>query len=351
MVILGNGFDLAHGLPTSYSSFILDYFKSAYIKAVSTQMPYTDDLIELRLQHLLPELERANDLKKASEILVTKKIVTYKNRLLRSLLEEFHLINWVDIENTYYSLLKKYIPAPDKIDSFDKKGLESLNRFLEEIKALLRDYLDRCVKTNIGEWRFLINEFVQIFNQEFSQEEIQSVLHENCKKPSNIYFLNFNYTGTIGFYSDQMKVSGRVINIHGQLNDENNPPVFGFGDELDERYADIERLNQNELFRHIKSFAYFQTTNYQRLLRVIDSNPFQVFIIGHSCGLSDRTMLNYIFESENCKSIKIFHYKDKDHFVTTTQEISRHFRDKASMRSKIVPFDKQNRCPQVTDDF
>lgn len=27
LIIIGNGFDLAHGLPTSYNDFMLDYFK------------------------------------------------------------------------------------------------------------------------------------------------------------------------------------------------------------------------------------------------------------------------------------------------------------------------------------
>ena len=56
----------------------------------------------------------------------------------------------------------------------------------------------------------------------------------------------------------------------------------------------------------LNPFWYFQTSNYHDLVRFIESNIFQVFILGHSCGLSDRTMLNMIFEHDHCKSIKLF---------------------------------------------
>jgi hypothetical protein len=51
------------------------------------------------------------------------------------------------------------------------------------------------------------------------------------------------------------------------------------------------------------------TKNFYELTRFIESNNFQTYIYGHSCGISDRTMLNQIFEHENCKSIKIFYHK------------------------------------------
>ncbi|MEQ8685108.1 MAG: AbiH family protein [Imperialibacter sp.] len=349
LIILGNGFDLAHGLKTSYSDFILDYFQKSLDK-----FEHDDDLMKLEVGVNANELKGIQSLKRLLFLLNDyKKYITiaYSNKFLETLMTRAALTNWVDIENIYYSLLRKHIPTTGKEELLDEEAVKTLNDELEQIRELLKTYLIDSSKPDVGGWRLLIADFKSIFDQEFNKNEIHADLHPTCKKPANTYFLNFNYTATIKYHFQETDERPDVINIHGQLNDDKNPMVFGFGDELDDAYARIERLNQNELFRHIKSFAYFQTPNYQRLLRVVDSGPFQVYIIGHSCGLSDRTMLNYIFESDNCKSIKIFHHKDKGHFVTTTQEISRHFRDKASMRSKIVPFDKQNRCPQITDDF
>jgi hypothetical protein len=102
--------------------------------------------------------------------------------------------------------------------------------------------------------------------------------------------------------------------------------------------------------RFIKSFGYFENSNYRDLIRFIDSDIFEVFIWGHSCGLSDRTLLNMIFEHENCKLIKIFYHKKADgtdNYTQLTQEISRHFKDKGMMRKKILSKDKSMPLPQV----
>lgn len=69
--------------------------------------------------------------------------------------------------------------------------------------------------------------------------------------------------------------------------------------------------------------------------------------MGHSCGLSDRTMLKEIFEHKNCKSILIHYHKwgsdtHENDYVNKTYEISRHFTDKGMMRKKVVSFEKSN---------
>jgi len=129
--------------------------------------------------------------------------------------------------------------------------------------------------------------------------------------------------------------------IHCCLNDNKNPIIFGFGDELDPAYKNIEELQIKGSLKYIKSFWYFKTNMYHDLIRFIESGDFQVYIIGHSCGLSDRTLLSMIFEHEKCKSIKIFHYTDihgENNFTELTQNISRQFTNKIMMRKKIVPY-------------
>ena len=59
-------------------------------------------------------------------------------------------------------------------------------------------------------------------------------------------------------------------------------------------------------------------------------------------------MLNEIFENENCKSIKVYYYKDENDFNNKTMEISRHFKDNNSMRKKIVNFNPKDIIPQIT---
>jgi len=66
-----------------------------------------------------------------------------------------------------------------------------------------------------------------------------------------------------------------------------------------------------------------------------------VYIMGHSCGISDRLLLNHILEHENCKKIKIYYYQKSevdDDYFEKIQEISRHFKgtNKSKMRDRIL---------------
>lgn len=100
-----------------------------------------------------------------------------------------------------------------------------------------------------------------------------------------------------------------------------------------------DKTNNNDFLTHIKSFAYFHNTNYKDLIDFIDSDSFVVYIWGHSCGLSDRTLLNMIFEHDNCAAIKPYYWNrgnNDDNYTEITQNISRHFRNKLKMRNRVI---------------
>jgi hypothetical protein len=70
----------------------------------------------------------------------------------------------------------------------------------------------------------------------------------------------------------------------------------------------------------------------------------------HSCGLSDRTLLNTIFEHNNCRSIKVFYHQKKngtDNYTEIIQNVSRHFNKKKLMREKIVNKTLCQPLPQI----
>lgn len=156
--------------------------------------------------------------------------------------------------------------------------------------------------------------------------------------PDQILLLNFNYTKTANLYLTKTS-EFRVNHIHGELDNDKNPIIFGYGDELDDDYKEIAKLNDNDYLKNIKSIRYLETDNYRRLLSFIDSAPFQIYIMGHSCGNSDRTLLNTLFEHKNCVSIKPFYYQKDDggdNYIELIQNISRNFNDMRLMRDRVV---------------
>ena len=98
-------------------------------------------------------------------------------------------------------------------------------------------------------------------------------------------------------------------------------------------------LNNGECLKNVKSMRYLEAPNYRNVLSFIESAPFQVLIMGHSCGNSDRTLLNTIFEHRNCISIKPYFYQKEDgsnNYTELIQNISRNFNDMKLMRDRVV---------------
>jgi len=334
LVLIGNGFDLAHGLKSKYSDFLLWYLKE-FFSHVSFPNKHEDELMRVILRRPAASVS-FNSFKEYNEALTNNDITpNYKNTFLKKIITENYINNWVDIESLYFSILKSFCRRLEKHDIDKSASIDSELRALNKCFDLLKEKLIAYLLT--------------IENSEKKENEdihshINKILIDN--KSSNILFLNFNYTTTLDMYIDTNKYTlAKIINIHGKLVDDKNPIIFGYGDELDPFYEKIERLNDNEFLRNIKSFDYFKAKNYHQLLRFLDdkSHSFEVHIMGHSCGVSDRLLLSNIFEHEKCASIKIYYYQKnykEDDFIEKTQEISRHFSAnyKSKMRRIINPY-------------
>jgi hypothetical protein len=161
--------------------------------------------------------------------------------------------------------------------------------------------------------------------------------------------LNFNYTSTVEHYLKNIPKDLYSLNyIHGKLNDKQNPIIFGYGDEIDHFYKKIEDLNCNVFLENFKSFGYLKTKNYQQFTGFLGKNDtFEVHILGHSCGLSDRVLFKRIVEHPKCKSIEIHYHKkseEENDYLEKTFELSRHFslENKGLLRERVVPFDESH---------
>lgn len=413
IILIGNGFDLAHDLKTSYKDFIDDYWKEFIENAKECNQESYKDIyatIESRIGSLSKIISEASDynsllriIKEENNSFVIPRIsLDFYNEFFESISKKTSNFNWVDIENEYYlylilknhkyinithlneglyqieKLLEKYLTKIEKetevnsaiISTIKEKIFStiklddiptvSVNKFVENIileidgikntdifsKYILTTYKNRYENLNFD--RIDIQNFISDYLNKksddfyFIKKEIErkSIPHYFVV-PNDILFLNFNYTNTPYKYISQQS-DFNIIDIHGKLNNPNNPNnpmIFGYGDELAEEYKQIENKNDNEYLKNVKSIRYLETDNYRRLLGFIESEPYQIFIMGHSCGNSDRTLLNTLFEHKNCVSIKPFYHKKKDgsdNYSDIVRNISRNFTSKALMRERVV---------------
>lgn len=312
--------------------------------------------------------------------------LTFKNKFFEHISTRYYLTNWVDIENEYYGKLKELLTESDA--EIRHQEVQQLNQDFKAVKKLLEKYLIQVTeKTNSSS----ISSIQEAFNNLIEPEEIahgkresffKSILHvmsltgddidmeidiesneydymllskeesiqyylkqmlktdkfKECYcHPSETLLLNFNYTNIAErLYTNE---KDEVIHIHGELNNPHNPMIFGYGDELDEEYRQIEKLQDNDFLENIKSIRYHETGNYRNLLSFLETDLYQVVVMGHSCGNSDRTLLNTLFEHPNCASVKVYYHQideNTDNYSQIVRNISRNFNDKAAMRDKVV---------------
>lgn len=424
IIIIGNGFDKAHGLATGYRDFIDSYWTEFFghifggywrwiaqnYGVINDPSPYKDEFVqfdvardkqyaESKLFHSQSHTE--NPYGDVQEFIVTLNdknnenykgsvCLTFKNKFFEHISKRCSLTNWVDIENEYYRKLKALL-AEDNDVSRNKKVRE-LNRDFAAVKKKLESYLtaeidkasmepfpsirgafDSMVEPKevaYGKQKLFVEsilsrmvvigkdnergDIIHVDKQDdpdylFCRSEDEEKRHYVMKKlgddrhkktyctPQDTLILNFNYTHTAEkLYARDKDI---VINIHGELNNDSNSIIFGYGDELDDGYTQIEKLQDNDFLENIKSVRYHETSNYRKLLGFIESEPYQVITMGHSCGNSDRTLLNTIFEHHNCISVKVYYHLREDgtdDYSQLIRNLSRNFNDKAAMRDKIV---------------
>lgn len=395
IVLIGNGFDLAHGLKTRYEDFVNWYWRQRVIGFFNEYSNTSiDPLCTFIVKHpganwngffnrfLGSDKEQSltkmwniiNDDKNLYEI---KKSIFFEN-----ICKSIETKKWVDIENEYYRLLVEYSIKEksdekikelnkqlhflqDKLIEFlkeiDKPTTKIITNILDEIYApieiqdisikkqdILNKVIDAWLFKDESLWRnkkdnykhydieFFYNcakEFIEKYKKTNTRPPICSSFF---RLPDNIILLSFNYTKTAQLYITSFSCSYNYI--HGELNIPKSI-IFGYGDELDKNYKDLQEYNNNECLCNVKSIKYLEADNYRKILELIESDAFQIYIMGHSCGNSDRTLLNTLFEHENCISIKPYYYQKDDgtdNYTELIQNISRNFTDMKLMRDRVV---------------
>ncbi|WGX75472.1 bacteriophage abortive infection AbiH family protein [Paraclostridium bifermentans] len=280
LFIIGNGFDLAHGLPTSYGDF-RDYLEDvdwSYLESLEEMYGFT--------------------------IGSSRELV--KNYLWRDF--ETNLSN---IDET------SIIEQGENIEL----GLEWEDIGVEDT---LYDYWE-------GQYRFIerLNDFVMSWIKQVDidiQRITDSIDTEDL-------FITFNYTLLLE------KVYGidkyNILHIHGSIDEDDNSPVIGHGNkdkiiEIQEIYTEagekfyekksaIYSAVANYYTRTLKDVDYFIRTNkyFFRRLKDVES----IYIIGHSLGEVDIPYFREIYNNVSEDTIWNVYYYSEDSMISYREKI------------------------------
>ncbi len=406
LIIIGNGFDLAHGMKTKYKDFVNGYLRQEIGKHRGGTSPkktedklmsiipscFSDNLPPNSNYYYTPSVEMLreyNDNLTPKQNLDKVRACGYEVKLspfFDKIIEDIEEKNWVDIEYAYYEYLRDICNKPELSKKEVSEKIDELNGEMKCITSELAKYLrkqdEEYKNTNDAEMILEIirplrsqemavsaekywNEFVVQRENNSSYQDQTKYFRDNdfyvepkYKSddetdvyklfPEKVFLLNFNYTTYIepkfrdtlpnlqvgSFDKEQL-----VCHIHGDLNDENSI-IFGYGDDSDEMYKKLSDKNDNRFLENDKTVKYLGSARYRNFFGFIESAPFQVCIMGHSCGISDRTLLSTIFQHENCVSIKPYYHdhekENSDDYYEIIKNISRCFDDKKLMRDRVV---------------
>ena len=411
IIIIGNGFDLAHGLKTSYANFIDWYWEKRIngFKDVLTEVS-DDGLCRLVIKHGIWNYYHTDVTvyEKLSFKEALNNIFNQKNKfecsfqtLFGKIIESYKEKKWVDIENEYYNLLissnapenlnneldiikeklieylKGIQDGAETIDDLKPKIIEPIktediavgayNTFINIINSRL-EHNDEKLKGLVESYRMFydyykiphyfnysiekIKDFKKNIKRIDSFEDLETKrcdLPEELLLPDRIMLLNFNYTDIADKYFPEPFNRFIVNHIHGKL-DNPNEVIFGYGDEESESFKELKERDNTEYTRNFKTIKYLEMPSYKKLLAFMESSPYQIYIMGHSCGKSDATLLNTMFQHPNCISIKPFYHQREDGTDDNwdiVQNIYRNFKDLKLMRDRVVNKTQCEPMPQA----
>lgn len=323
VIIIGNGFDRAHNLKSSYGDFIKflveesinhnneireNFFDVGYMNTEEMHYEYISDNF-LTLVHTKEENIAGR--------------IRFKNQLLCTMMSKFFDADWVDVEEVYYKELCNFNRS-----HHNKYGVIELNEEFKKIKNCLEDYL--LTEINGAKLEIIPN----LRNL---------ILHGN---PESLIIICFNYTPVTKMYFDSIKeISDKhIVYIHGELKSRDNPIIFGYGDETDSNHPMLMEFSGDSYLENLKRSHYKLWDAYDSISEFLNKGQFNTLSIGHSLGKSDKTLLQEIFEHQNSQNIKLAYRNNRDSFKKLSNNLSKII-SQSNLNTKLTNFRKSPVLP------
>lgn len=290
ILVIGNGFDLYHGLKTKYIDFV-NYSKEL-MKAEdknSRKLAISNSFVQCFIE-VVSENQSWIDCEKEIEIVVT---------MMLKLLNDKNVFS----ENTHY--IDKHDTS---LASYEFERLKLMSRFNQKPKSEYIFFYDRFFSTYQGINKSQVmdtllrdlNDLIKIFEMYLKEKVSNDSVAELSKQIDDIkpdYVISFNYTNTYELYGINRK---DVCHIHGSVQDNNM--VLGIRD-VDEK--NIDSVYFKKFFQRIQKRS--DVIQWDKFGSDINEKAIAYFF-GHSLSNNDGDLINDIYK--NSHKIIIFYLKN-----------------------------------------
>lgn len=342
ILIIGNGFDLAHGFPTRYKNFLkfINEVKEYYEKFKFTGNSVSDDdKKDKDYFDFLINLDEQDDfeyINNVFELSNNNLWVKYFNTIFED--NSYYLGDtWIDFENeiakaiNYMSsnginkknLASKNCPFEVEanllyfINSINKNDIlkdstKSIDGKTYQIKTIyLNDYttLKKELLSDLKDFIRCLEIYICIYINKINSNKRITELDDIDSIDA---VLSFNYTNT--YERLYGKDNTKYHYIHGKANINNTIDscqlVLGINE-----YSDTSDDNDTEFIQYEKFFQRIYKRNgceYTKWIedKDLEDKKYNIYIYGHSLDSTDADVLNEFIELENCQ-ITIFYYDDE----------------------------------------
>lgn len=363
ILVIGNGFDLAHGLPTRYMDF-MDYLSMAetlYKNKTDSFAHPNESIIEAYINGQYKDVDATlrnnligkydsewiNSFPRQLSMVFSEKNCWYKYFDYLIYKKQLQGVNWIDFEAEISKVVQKVehssVVEEDRFNSMSIIQLYQIDRGIhEEILLNFMNTTTYTFKTNefnsfIEQLERDLSDFINAldyyiaFVDEFSVEKrVVDILEIDVDK-----VISFNYTDTYRrlYYPDMP--DERIHFIHGKANrtlgNSASKLVLGTNDTLSDQEKDsnISCLKFKKYFQRI----YKKTGNDYKIFlndalkrKKVSGESTQSYFFGHSLAATDGDVIRRVIEASD--HAVIFYHNDMQHREAITNLVTVLGRDK-----------------------
>lgn len=341
ILVIGNGFDLAHGLETRYKDF-LDFPQNTDFKDYIDKLPNYKKCLQTNvwLKHFINNYKNLNGENWIDfEEEIFEVILSLNNHSLDKYFSNgsHWLIKSIDFDINSFFNLKNINNLMEKVDTEHYELRKRVDfEFLKEkgysiiLNMPYEDTMCVYIQDFKGFIAFLydqLRELTEAFQEYITQYVLCKVRKEifdltirqkgRIINTGHIFVLNFNYTNICEKLYKNSNLNIETIFLHGDVKKQDfcnlvlgSKSYADFQEDINPEYNVFQKHNQRHKYGTVETYQDFY---HEKLSKILDSVQVNYHVIGHSLDESDQRLLKSIFNAKKDSIIYIYYHEEKIH--------------------------------------